>query len=268
MEGRLQGTAAAVLRCHRGGVCSCTRRSRFQFAKADAQSQCLADMCTQRVGEGTRRREANGGVGAPDADPSSPDGAGPRKASWLVNCVSRRQLLGFMPRCPKPGLLRSPHCPTNRLEETALTCVKRKDQGLFSFLSRSRAANGPREAKCGTARGKRDHLRRLAGLRYCALMSVLVRLMGAFSVEVDGRILDQGDFRRRSAAAGGEDSRAGPAPSDASRAGHGLSVAAASIAQRGESAAQGRSLRAAGHRRGGLCEPAATRWSPCSARGP
>ena len=38
---------------------------------------------------------------------------------------------------------------------------------------------------------KRDHLSRLAGLRYCALMSVLVRLMGAFSVEVDGRILDQ-----------------------------------------------------------------------------
>jgi DNA-binding SARP family transcriptional activator len=32
-------------------------------------------------------------------------------------------------------------------------------------------------------------------------MSVLVRLMGAFSVEVDGRMLDQGDFRRRSAAA-------------------------------------------------------------------
>ena len=35
-----------------------------------------------------------------------------------------------------------------------------------------------------------------------ALMSVLVRLMmGAFSVEVDGRIVDQGDFQRRSAAA-------------------------------------------------------------------
>ena len=41
----------------------------LQFAKADAQSQCLADMAPQRVGEGTRRREANGGVGAPDADP-------------------------------------------------------------------------------------------------------------------------------------------------------------------------------------------------------
>jgi len=32
-------------------------------------------------------------------------------------------------------------------------------------------------------------------------MSVLVRLMGAFSVEVDGRIVDQGDFQHRSAAA-------------------------------------------------------------------
>ena len=32
-------------------------------------------------------------------------------------------------------------------------------------------------------------------------MSVLVRLMGTFSVEVDGRIVDQGDFQRRSAAA-------------------------------------------------------------------
>jgi DNA-binding SARP family transcriptional activator len=32
-------------------------------------------------------------------------------------------------------------------------------------------------------------------------MSVLVRLMGAFSVEVDGRIVDQGHFHRRSAAA-------------------------------------------------------------------
>jgi len=42
---------------------------------------------------------------------------------------------------------------------------------------------------------------RLAGLRYCAHMSVLVRLMGAFSVEVDGRIVDQGDFQHRSAAA-------------------------------------------------------------------
>ena len=42
---------------------------------------------------------------------------------------------------------------------------------------------------------------RLAGLRYCALMSVLVRLMGAFSVEVDGQIVDQGDFHHRSAAA-------------------------------------------------------------------
>jgi DNA-binding SARP family transcriptional activator len=32
-------------------------------------------------------------------------------------------------------------------------------------------------------------------------MSVLVRLMGAFSVEVDGRIVDQGHFQRRSAVA-------------------------------------------------------------------
>ena len=32
-------------------------------------------------------------------------------------------------------------------------------------------------------------------------MSVRVRLMGAFSVEVDGRIADQGHFQRRSAAA-------------------------------------------------------------------
>jgi DNA-binding SARP family transcriptional activator len=33
------------------------------------------------------------------------------------------------------------------------------------------------------------------------LVSVLVRLMGVFSVQVDGRIVVQGDFERRSAAA-------------------------------------------------------------------
>ena len=36
---------------------------------------------------------------------------------------------------------------------------------------------------------------------YCAPMSVLVRLMGAFSVEVDGRVVDQGHFQRRTASA-------------------------------------------------------------------
>jgi pimeloyl-ACP methyl ester carboxylesterase/DNA-binding SARP family transcriptional activator len=37
--------------------------------------------------------------------------------------------------------------------------------------------------------------------RYGAVVKVLVRLMGAFSVEVDGRIVDQDHFQRRSAAA-------------------------------------------------------------------
>src|SRR4029450_8745157 len=37
--------------------------------------------------------------------------------------------------------------------------------------------------------------------RYGAGVKVLVRLMGAFSVEVDGRIVDQDRFQRRSAAA-------------------------------------------------------------------
>src|ERR1044072_1787542 len=36
---------------------------------------------------------------------------------------------------------------------------------------------------------------------YGAVVKVLVRLMGAFSVEVDGRIVDQDRFQRRSAAA-------------------------------------------------------------------
>jgi pimeloyl-ACP methyl ester carboxylesterase/DNA-binding SARP family transcriptional activator len=41
----------------------------------------------------------------------------------------------------------------------------------------------------------------LARSRYGAVVSVLVRLMGAFSVEVDGRIVDQDHFQRRNAAA-------------------------------------------------------------------
>ena len=102
---------------------------------------------------------------------------------------------------------------------------------------------------------KRDHLSRLAGLRYCALMSVLVRLMGAFSVEVDGRILDQGDFRRRSAAAVVKILALAP-----HRRMHREQIMDYLWPQLPLQDAANQlhkaALRAAGHRRSGLCEPA------------
>jgi len=66
--------------------------------KASAWLTCAP----QRVGEGTRRREANGGVGAPDADPRHQTGRS-AQGELARELSAARRLLGFMPRCPNPG---------------------------------------------------------------------------------------------------------------------------------------------------------------------
>ena len=200
----------------------------LQFAKADAQSQCLADCAPQRVGEGTRRQRQTAAWEPPTLILVT-GRAGPRKASWLVNCEppSAARLYAAM---SKPGLRCRTARPTG-LRKTALTCVKRKDQGLFSFLSRSRAANGPPRSEM---RYRARKTRPPAAPRRAALLCAHVGAGAADGrVQRGGRRTDprSGRLPASQRRRGGEDSRAGPAPSDASRAGHGLSVAAASIAR-------------------------------------
>jgi len=118
------------LRCHRGGVCSCTRRSRFSSRRLMHKASAWLTCAPQRVGEGTRRREANGGVGAPDADPRHRTGRPAqgqlaRELSAAVSCsalcrdVQTRATL--------------PHCPTNRLEENSPDLCETKGSGAVLF---------------------------------------------------------------------------------------------------------------------------------------
>ena len=147
--------AAAVLRCHRCGVCSCTRRSRFSSRRLMPKASACLTCAPNGWGEGTRRREANGGVGAPDADPRHRTGRPAqgqlaRELSAAVSCsalcrdVQTRATL--------------PHCPTNRLEENSPDLCETKGSGAVLF---SAAAEQP------TAPAKRNAVPRAENATTC-----------------------------------------------------------------------------------------------------